>query len=80
MPIASCHQTLSFHSPVKPRLITTAPPETVQQQLTKVPHHRLTREKWAVLTPLQRFVLVKLSQPGHENCNFWPALQEFGLT
>ncbi|MDR7921066.1 nitrate reductase associated protein [Thermosynechococcus sp. QKsg1] len=59
--------------------ITTELPETVQQQLIKVSHHSLTVEKWSALTPLQRFALVKLSQPGHENRNFWPALQEFGL-
>ncbi|MBW8887127.1 MAG: nitrate reductase associated protein [Fibrobacteres bacterium] len=34
---------------------------------------------WAALTPLQRFALVKLSRPGHENRNFRPAMQEFGL-
>lgn len=34
---------------------------------------------WAALTPLQRFALVKLSRPGHENRNFRPALEEFGL-
>jgi hypothetical protein len=39
----------------------------------------LTVEQWATLTPLQRFVLVKLSRPSHENKNFIPALQEFGL-
>lgn len=59
--------------------ITSAIPETVQQQLKTVSHHTLTTEKWAALNPLQRFALFKLSQPGHENRNFWPALQEFGL-
>jgi hypothetical protein len=34
---------------------------------------------WAALSPLQRFALVKLSRPGHENRNFRPALIEFGL-
>lgn len=59
--------------------VTSEIPDTVQQQLTTVSHHTLTTEKWAALTDLQRFALVKLSQPGHENRNFWPALQEFGL-
>ncbi|WP_088431699.1 nitrate reductase associated protein [Halomicronema hongdechloris] len=36
-------------------------------------------DKWANLTPLQRFALYKLSRPGHENRNFLPALQEFKL-
>src|SRR4051812_22600543 len=32
---------------------------------------------WATLSPLQRFALVKLSRPGHENRNFRPAMEEF---
>lgn len=40
----------------------------------------LTLEQWANLMPLQRFVLIKLSRPSHENKNFVPALEEFGLT
>lgn len=36
-------------------------------------------EAWASLRPLKRFVLVKLSRPGHENRNFAPAMIEFGL-
>jgi hypothetical protein len=39
----------------------------------------LTSEQWRSLTPLQRFALVKLSRSNHENSNFLPALQEFGL-
>jgi len=39
----------------------------------------LTTEQWASLTPLQRFALIKLSRSNHENHNFLPALQEFGL-
>jgi hypothetical protein len=35
--------------------------------------------QWQALTPLQRFALIKLSRSGHENNNFLPALQEFGL-
>ncbi|GAB4210243.1 MAG: nitrate reductase associated protein [Synechococcales cyanobacterium] len=38
----------------------------------------LTLAFWQTLTPLQRFALVKLSRPSHENANFWPALTEFG--
>lgn len=34
---------------------------------------------WAALTPLQRFALIKLSRPGHENRNFPAAMTEFGL-
>jgi hypothetical protein len=36
-------------------------------------------EKWAALTPLQRFALIKLSRPRHKNDNFVPACTEFGL-
>ena len=36
-------------------------------------------EAWTRLTPLQRFALIKLSRPGHENRNFLPAVKEFGL-
>lgn len=39
----------------------------------------VTPEAWRSLTPLQRFALIKLSRPGHENRNFYPALAEFGL-
>ena len=39
----------------------------------------VTRQQWAALTPLQRFALIKLSRPSHENENFLPALQEFDL-
>jgi hypothetical protein len=37
-------------------------------------------EAWVSLSPLQRFALVKLSRAGHENRNFRPAMEEFGLT
>lgn len=36
-------------------------------------------DSWLALSPLQRFALVKLSRPGHENRNFRPAMEEFGL-
>ena len=39
----------------------------------------LNPEQWAALTSLQRFALLKLVRPGHENHNFLPALREFGL-
>jgi hypothetical protein len=39
----------------------------------------LTLAQWAALTPLQRFALIKLSRSQHENRNFLPAMQEFGL-
>ncbi|MDY6937235.1 MAG: nitrate reductase associated protein [Cyanobacteriota bacterium] len=36
-------------------------------------------ERWAQLSPVQRFALIKLSRPSHENNNFLPALEEFAL-
>ena len=53
-------------------------PEIVRNkfQAQQVP---LTLAQWAALSELQRFALVKLSRPSHENNNFLPAVQEFGL-
>ena len=39
----------------------------------------LSVEQWQALAPLQRFALIKLSRPSHENRNFVPAMTEFGL-
>lgn len=39
----------------------------------------LSPQQWVELTPLQRFSLIKLSRPGHENQNFPKALKEFHL-
>jgi hypothetical protein len=39
----------------------------------------LTLEQWEKLTTAQRFALIKLSRPSHENKNFLPAIQEFKL-
>lgn len=36
-------------------------------------------DQWRGLTDLQRFALLKLTRPGHDNDNFYPALVEFGL-
>lgn len=37
-------------------------------------------QQWQKLTDLQRFALLKLSYPGHENKNFPKAIREFGLS
>jgi hypothetical protein len=39
----------------------------------------LTLAQWGGLAPLQRYVLIKLTRPGHRNENLVPALREFGL-
>jgi hypothetical protein len=59
-------------------LVLAAVPEQVQAQAQ---HHvaQVSVVQWAELSALQRFALIKLSRPGHENHNFWPAMQEFGL-
>jgi hypothetical protein len=54
-------------------------PADVQTKLQEV-GATLSLEQWQQLSPLQRFALIKLSRPSHENRNFLPALQEFGLS
>ncbi|MEO5594107.1 MAG: nitrate reductase associated protein [Chitinophagaceae bacterium] len=39
----------------------------------------ISLRKWRRLNNLQRFVLLKLCRPGHENKNFPKAMKEFGL-
>ncbi len=39
----------------------------------------ITLQQWDNLTSLQRFALTKLTRSSHENSNFLPALQEFGI-
>ena len=53
-------------------------PESVQSKATET-GLTLTQSQWRSLTPIQRFALIKLSRASHENHNFVPALQEFGL-
>jgi hypothetical protein len=53
-------------------------PESVQSKATET-GLTLTQSQWRSLTPIQRFALIKLSRASHENHNFAPALQEFGL-
>ena len=59
------------------------------QNLTEIPkilEEKLSEDKleisisqWHVLTDIQRFALLKLCRPGHENKNFPKAMVEFGL-
>lgn len=53
-------------------------PDAVSEKAEEF-HVKLTTDKWGNLTPEQRFALIKLSRPSHENKNFLPALQEFNL-
>ena len=52
--------------------------DTVQEKAGELGVN-LTLEQWQNLTPIQRFALIKLSRPSHENKNFLPALKEFKL-
>jgi len=53
-------------------------PFLLKQELTK--HNwKISLLQWKSLTILKRFVLMKLSKPGHENKNFSKAVKEFGL-
>ena len=40
----------------------------------------ISKSQWRDLTELQRFALLKLCRPGHENANFPKAMKEFNLT
>ena len=53
-------------------------PTSLQEKIQEF-EFELTKEQWQKLDDLQRFVLIKLSRPSHENKNFLPALKEFGL-
>jgi hypothetical protein len=58
--------------------VATQIPASVLEQASKT-GVSLTIAQWQALTPLQRFALIKLSRPSHENHNFAPALKEFQL-
>lgn len=53
-------------------------PTSVQEKAEAIGVN-LTQNHWAKLAPDQRFALIKLSRSHHENRNFLPALQEFGI-
>ena len=55
-----------------------APPPETREKVKEVDLDLLDSQ-WQGLSDIQRFVLVKLSRPSHENRNFVPALKEFGL-
>jgi hypothetical protein len=64
--------------PSPPWLDGTTIPESVQTKAEAV-GVTLQAQQWDTLAPLERFALIKLSRSGHENNNFLPALQEFGV-
>lgn len=64
--------------PNPPWLNDTVIPDTVQDKACEI-GVEINQFQWKKLTPLQRFALIKLSRPSHENSNFLPALREFNL-
>lgn len=58
--------------------LTEQLPQALQQKLRET-GLQLSLNQWCGLSTLQRFALVKLSRPGHENKNFPRAMKEFGL-
>jgi hypothetical protein len=64
--------------PHPPWLDATSIPDTVKIKAQEC-QVNISLEQWSNLFPAQRFALIKLSRPSHENKNFIPALQEFGL-
>ncbi len=53
-------------------------PDTVREKAREF-QIEISLEQWQKLPPSQRFALIKLSRPGHENLNFYPALKEFHI-
>jgi len=64
--------------PHPPWLETTAVPDSVDAK-AQANNVTISAEQWSSLNPTQRFALLKLSRPSHENQNFIPALKEFGI-
>ncbi|MFE4105500.1 nitrate reductase associated protein [Almyronema epifaneia] len=62
----------------QPAWLAAQVPAAVQTQAASV-NAEISAQQWQQLTPDQRFALIKLSRPSHENQNFVPALREFGL-
>ena len=53
-------------------------PDILQEKFKELDRY-ISAEQWNGLTDLQRFALLKLCRPGHENRNFPKAMKEFGL-
>lgn len=59
-------------------LIIDSIPVDIQEKAQEF-DFELKLSQWQNLQALQRFALIKLSRPSHENNNFIPALKEFHL-
>jgi hypothetical protein len=67
--------------PIEPQpawMDNTTIPASIQEKAHELTVS-ITVQQWAKLSPAQRFALIKLSRPSHENHNFLPALKEFEL-
>jgi hypothetical protein len=64
--------------PHPPWMETSTVPAKLQEKAQEM-GVSLTVESWSKLTDLQRFALIKLSRPSHENNNFPKAMKEFNL-
>ncbi len=64
--------------PHPPWIDATHIPADVKQKAAEF-NLSLTQQQWQSLSIAQRFALIKLSRPSHENKNFLPALKEFGI-
>ena len=58
---------------------TTGIPGRVIDMIATAGLSPLSIAAWQGLSALERFVLLKLTRPGHDNENFLPAMCEFGL-
>jgi hypothetical protein len=61
-----------------PWMVTDELPYSLQEKLKEF-NWTISVAQWLKLSDLQRFALVKLSYPGHENANFPKAMKEFNL-
>jgi hypothetical protein len=66
--------------PAPPWSDTSRVPTQIQAYAASLGCKAPDLSQWQALSPLQRFVLCKLSRPNHQNANFMAAMQEFGLT
>ncbi len=64
--------------PHPPWLDGTSIPDAVKTQAQEC-QVKISQSQWSNLSAAERFALIKLSRPSHENQNFLPALQEFGI-
>lgn len=68
--------TILSDSVIGPWADTSVVPEVVEAKMAEF-NWTLSLKEWRSFTELQRFALVKLTRPGHENRNFPHAVMEF---